>query len=161
MIGEHFGRLDVSVMDFGCGWCETLSYFKEEGMECYGIDTTPEAIEYGRSLGLNVEVSNLQDLNPFQRKFDVLLMQNVLEHLADPVAVVAEIHKNLLNPGGLFIIDVPNEFNEFQVAGKEVNNLEEWWVAPPAHLNYFSSDSLQALLQGKALLFLIKWLLFR
>lgn len=149
IIKAHFGRTDVAVMDFGCGWCETLAYFKDQGMSCFGIDTTPEAIEYGRSLGLEVEVSDLKVLNPFNRTFDVVLMQNVLEHLSDPVAVVAEISSKLLNPGGLFIIDVPNEFNEFQVAGKEVNSLEEWWVAPPAHLNYFNPDSLQSLLEGE------------
>lgn len=148
-IESHFGRLDVSVMDFGCGWCETLAYFKKQGMSCFGIDTAPEAIEYGRSLGLNVEVSDLKEINPFGRKFDVVVMQNVLEHLADPIASVAEINNELLNPGGLFIVDVPNEFNEFQVAGKEVNDLNEWWVAPPAHLNYFNRDSLKALLEGE------------
>ena len=140
---------DISVMDFGCGWCETLLFFKEHGLNCYGLDTTPEAIEYGKSKKLNVEISDLVNINPFGRKFDVFLMQNVLEHLADPVSFIEEVYSDVLNDGGLLIIDVPNEFNDFQVAGKEVNQLSEWWVAPPAHLNYFSADSLSSLVEGK------------
>ena len=40
------------------------------------------------------------------------------------------------------------EFNAFQVCGQKVHKLPEWWVAPPAHLNYFSNDSLCRLLAG-------------
>lgn len=147
MIHQHFSGRSVSVLDFGCGWCESLLYLKEKGMDCYGLDTTPEAIDYGRKCGLTVEVSDLKVINPFDRKFDVLLMQNVLEHLSDPVEFIQRVNDEVLNPGGLFIIDVPNEFNEFQVAGKEVHNLDEWWIAPPAHLNYFDGDSLTALVE--------------
>jgi len=149
IIESHFGRSDVSVLDFGCGWCESLVYLKGRGMQCYGVDTTPEAIAYGRSMGLDVQVADLKTINPFGRKFDVLLMQNVLEHLADPVGFVEAVKSEVLVEGGLFIVDVPNEFNEFQVAGKEVNQLDEWWVVPPAHLNYFDADTLKNLIEDK------------
>lgn len=137
----------IAIYDFGCGWCETLNFFKNKGYECYGIDTAPGAIEHGKTLGLNVEISDLEDINPFHRKFDVVLMQNVLEHLAKPEDTIKKLHSEVLEDCGLLIIDVPNEFNDFQVAGKELHNLDEWWVAPPAHLNYFTVDSLRQLLE--------------
>lgn len=146
-IESRINKSNISLYDFGCGWCETLIYFKERGYECYGIDTAPEAINHGKEFGLNVEISDLVDINPFQRRFDVVLMQNVLEHLASPEITLKKIYDEVLNEGGLLIIDVPNEYNTFQVVGKEVNKLEEWWVAPPAHLNYFTVDSLRSLLQ--------------
>lgn len=149
IIEKHFKRSDVSVMDFGCGWCETLCYLRDKGMDCYGLDTTPEAIAHGKEQGLTVAVSDLKDINPFGKKFDVLLMQNVLEHLSDPEGFIERVYDEVLVEGGLFIIDVPNEFNEFQVAGKEVHALPEWWVAPPAHLNYFDADSLVSLVEDK------------
>ena len=74
-----------------------------------------------------------------------------LEHLAAPDQVIETVHDQLLNPGGIVIIDVPNEFNTFQVAGQHLHNLAEWWVCPPNHLNYFSHKSLQALVEDKHL----------
>ena len=45
------------------------------------------------------------------------------------------------------VIDVPNEFNEFQLTGRDTHKLNDWWIAPPNHLNYFSRDSLVNLLE--------------
>lgn len=145
-IEEAFPGKKLKVFDFGCGWCETIALFHLRGHECYGIDTATEAIEHGVKSGFNVAVSDLVSLNPFAKKYDLVIMQNVLEHLADPEAVITEIYSTMLNEGGIIYIDVPNEFNAFQVAGEKLHRLGEWWVAPPAHLNYFSADSIQRLL---------------
>ena len=37
---------------------------------------------------------------------------------------------------------------DVQTAGRDVHGLTDWWVAPPAHLNYFSKDTLVNLLEG-------------
>ena len=50
--------------------------------------------------------------------------------------------------GSLLQIEVPNEFNPFQMAAQKLHDLDEWWVAPPAHLNYFSKASLQCLCEA-------------
>jgi hypothetical protein len=34
------------------------------------------------------------------------------------------------------------------MAGRDLHQLSDWWVVPPAHLNYFSKDSLVNLLEG-------------
>ncbi len=149
IIESHFGSNDIAVFDFGCGWCETLRLMRDRGMRCYGLDTAPEAIAYGKSIGLEVRVSDLKVINPFDRKFDVLIVQNVLEHLSNAESFVEQAAEDVLVPGGLLIIDVPNEFNALQLTGREVNSLDEWWVAPPAHLNYFSRVSLRALVEDK------------
>ncbi|MEK7413646.1 MAG: class I SAM-dependent methyltransferase, partial [Planctomycetota bacterium] len=36
----------------------------------------------------------------------------------------------------------------FQVAGQKMHQLQPWWVAPPAHLNYFSASTLSNTLSG-------------
>ena len=138
----------LSILDIGCGWGQALIYFKQKGFQCYGFDPAPEAIEYAKKEGLTVQVAGLDKMNVFEKKFDVVILFNVLEHLQDPVRVVEEIKSSVLKPGGLLIIDVPNEFNDFQVVGQKVHELTEWWVAPPAHLNYFSKSTLCKLLEG-------------
>jgi 2-polyprenyl-3-methyl-5-hydroxy-6-metoxy-1,4-benzoquinol methylase len=139
----------MSVLDVGCGWAQTLLYMKGRGAECYGFDPADEAIEHGRQSGLNVVKAGMDRMDVFDgKRFDIVMLMTVLEHLADPVAVLAEIRDRVLKPGGILIIEVPNEFNAFQVCGQKVNSLHQWWFAPPAHLNYFSGNTLRQLLAG-------------
>lgn len=140
---------DLSVLDVGCGWAQTLLYFKSRGADCYGFDPADEAIEHGRKTGLNVVKAGMDRMDVFGgKRFDVVMLMNVLEHLGDPVAVLKEIREKVLAPNGVLVIEVPNEFNAFQVCGQKINNLHQWWVAPPGHLNYFSGQTLRRLLEG-------------
>jgi 2-polyprenyl-3-methyl-5-hydroxy-6-metoxy-1,4-benzoquinol methylase len=139
----------MTVLDVGCGWAQTLLYMKEHGAECFGFDPAPEAVEYARGKGLNVRRAGMDTVEVFTgQRFDVVMLLNVLEHLADPEAVMQEIRAKVLRAGGILVIEVPNEFNAFQVAGQRTHGLPEWWVAPPGHLNYFSASTLRALLEG-------------
>jgi 2-polyprenyl-3-methyl-5-hydroxy-6-metoxy-1,4-benzoquinol methylase len=139
----------LRILDVGCGWAQALLYFKNKGMDCYGFDPAPEAIEYGLRKGLSVQHAGIDRMDVFGSiKFDVVMLKNVLEHLPNPFEVLKEIHQKVLKEGGLLIIDVPNEFNVFQTAGRDVHGLGDWWVAPPGHLNYFSKDTLVNLING-------------
>lgn len=139
----------LDMLDVGCGWAQALLFFADKGVNCYGFDPAPEAIDYGLSKGLNVKHAGMDSMDVFgNKRFDVVMLNNVLEHLADPVQVMKEIHQKVLVPGGIIIIDVPNEFNNFQTAGRDTHNLDNWWIVPPCHLNYFSRETLGNLLKG-------------
>ena len=151
-ISEILGKPleSLNLLDVGCGWSQALLFFSSKGMDCYGFDPAPEAIKYGISKGLKVKHAGMDCMNVFEnQKFDVVMLKNVLEHLANPVKVLDEIRKDVLNPGGLIVVDVPNEFNTFQVAGRDLHGLNSWWVAPPGHLNYFTNETLVSLLVGR------------
>ena len=137
-----------TILDVGCGWAQALLFFKDKGFDCYGFDPAIEAVEYGCRKGLKIKHAGLDGMNVFDdKKFDMVTMFNVLEHLADPVNSIKQI-KEILKPNGILAIDVPNEFNDFQTAGRDVHGLNDWWIAPPNHLNYFSKDSLVNFLQS-------------
>lgn len=139
----------VSILDIGCGWGQTMQYLAEKGAHCSGFDPAPEAVTYVQSCGLECVQAGMERMDVFTgRRFDVVLLMNVLEHLADPVQVIKDIHRLVLLDGGVLVVEVPNEFNAFQVAGQALHGLHQWWVAPPAHLNYFSASSLRRLLEA-------------
>ena len=139
----------LRILDVGCGWAQALLHFKTKGMVCYGFDPAPEAIEYGLSKGLNVKHAGIESMDVFEGvQFDVVMLKNVLEHMPRPFEALKEIREKVLVKGGLLIIDVPNEFNVFQTAGRDVHGLDDWWVAPPGHLNYFSNETLCRLVSG-------------
>lgn len=139
----------LSVLDIGCGWGQTMKYLAAKGARCSGFDPAPEAVAYVQSIGIECVRAGMEKMDVFEgRRFDVVLLINVLEHLSDPVEVIQGIHNTVLAEGGVLVVEVPNEFNAFQVAAQELHGLAPWWVAPPAHLNYFSVSSLTALLRG-------------
>lgn len=139
----------TSILDIGCGWGQTMKYLAQKGAICAGFDPAPEAVAYVKSCGLECEQAGMERMDVFgNRQFDVVMLMNVLEHLADPVKVINEIKATVLAPDGILVIEVPNEFNAFQLAGQDLHQLHQWWVAPPAHLNYFNPETLAALLSG-------------
>jgi 2-polyprenyl-3-methyl-5-hydroxy-6-metoxy-1,4-benzoquinol methylase len=138
-----------TILDVGCGWGQAMLYWASKGAQCFGFDPAPEAVDYVRSRGLECVPAGMERMDVFGgRRFDVVTLMNVLEHLADPVGVMQEIRTKVLAPNGLLVIEVPNEFNAFQLAGQKLHDLHQWWVAPPAHLNYFSATTLAETLRG-------------
>lgn len=137
----------AEILDVGCGWGLALQFFKKKGYDCYGFDPAKEAVEYGCKKGLKIKHAGLKSLDVFDgKKFDIISLFNVLEHMSDPAEVIKQI-KKIIKKNGILVIDVPNEFNEFQLSGRDTHKLNDWWIAPPNHLNYFSRDSLVNLLE--------------
>lgn len=145
---EFFGDKEFNLFDIGFGYAQALLYFKNKGVAVSGLDPAPQGVEYARAHGLDVYQAGIEDFSCVgERRFDVVMLLNVLEHLRHPQETLGSIQKQLLKPGGLLVIEVPNEFNDFQTAAVDEYGLEEWWVCPPHHLNYFSTTSLKQLLK--------------
>ena len=145
---DYFGRLEgLSIFDIGFGFGQALLYFRERGLIVSGLEPALEGVEYVRSQGLNVFQASIEDLSCVgSQRFNIVTIFNVLEHLRHPAETLTNIREKLLEPGGLLVIDVPNEFNDFQTIVNAEYNLSEWWVCPPNHINYFSVSSIKHLL---------------
>ena len=74
----------------------------------------------------------------FDRKFDVIAMFHVLEHLEDPHAMLTTI-RSLLVPDGLLLIEVPNLMGPWRMPPGEFFRIE--------HLSNFSPRTLLQLLR--------------
>lgn len=79
-------------------------------------------------------------------KFDWINLDNVLEHMPEPLEVLARLRKHL-NPGGFIYIDVPNE--SFFGMRYRINDLVRGFAKPPTfpgHINLFTSRTLKAVI---------------
>jgi SAM-dependent methyltransferase len=138
-------RLSRRLLDVGSGPGFFLQTAKERGWRVLGIEPSRQAAAHARDLGLEV-VEGLfnADTAPGLGRFDVVHLNNVLEHVADPVELLA-LARELLDKGGLLCLNVPNDFSPFQASARAALNLREWWAAPPHRLNYFDFESLSLL----------------
>ena len=147
---EHFGAIrGLSLFDVGFGFAQALLYFRAKGMHVSGLEPSPEGVKYALSQGLEVFQSGIEDFSCVgAKRYDIVTLLNVLEHLRSPAETLKNIRQGLLKHNGLLIVDVPNEFNDFQTVANAEYGLKEWWICPPTHINYFSVNSLKALLSA-------------
>ena len=103
---------DNVMLELGAGTGNTLLKAKEMGIakEVVGIDViqVPGSNQTHPDIDRFI-VGDLDtlDLDFPEKKFDVIIGGDVLEHLLDPWTVVARLRK-YLKPGGLFITAIPN-----------------------------------------------------
>jgi SAM-dependent methyltransferase len=138
----------VTVADVGCGFGYWLKYLAEHGLKGYGVEPVQEGINHCRSLGLEGYCVPIEALTrpPQAGRVALVTMINVLEHLREPADILKAFRASWLEPGGYVLLRVPNEFNPLQVTADRLHGLNQWWVVPPQHINYFSRESLLALL---------------
>jgi SAM-dependent methyltransferase len=104
------GRL----LDWGCGWGQVTALLRERGVDVRPYDYRPEEPAAGEApLERYPEIvctfSPEPVALPFEDgSFDAVLSCGVLEHVQDPAASLAELHR-VLRPGGrLYITKLPN-----------------------------------------------------
>lgn len=134
------------VLDIGCGNGEFLEAFVKRGWRAVGVEPGADYAANARARGIDVVQALLTEAVARELgTFDVVVLAHVLEHLPEPEQMV-QLIRELLVPGGIFYCEVPNDFNPFQLAAQEAQNLPAWWIALPDHLNYFSIESLGSFL---------------
>jgi SAM-dependent methyltransferase len=140
--GEHSAAAawvprNVAVLDIGCGAGEALAYHEERGCTVRGVEADEHAVRLARARGLTVEHGTFDPVAHAPASYDVVTLDQVLEHFVDPLAALRGVHA-VLRPGGTAILSTPNAASVVaRVAG------DRWihWHAP-YHLHLFSRASL-------------------
>lgn len=145
-INSHFNNNVGRALDIGSGPGGFLIAAQKYGWDAVGIEPGKLAVDYCKSLGLTIiEGFFNKSLAKTLGKFDLIHLSKVLEHISNPHELV-QTSVELLNDGGLIVITVPNDFNDFQNALINSGKYKEWWVVPEHHINYFNFTSLEEIL---------------
>lgn len=140
--GQKFGFLDVGA---GEGWA--LAYFIEKDFVVSGLDYSDYGCKTHNPVCLDKMITgdiyiNLDKLIEKTKTFDLILLDNVLEHVLDPLALLVKL-RNLLNQRGVLIIEVPNDFSIAHHHLLENSYISRpFWIMMPDHLSYFNRDGL-------------------
>jgi SAM-dependent methyltransferase len=134
-----------TLLDVGCSGGLLLEYAAAQGWEGVGIEPSELAVAEAREHGVVVHHGLYQNVELPCASFDVIHSKLLAEHIRDPRGFFVWASR-LLRPGGVLTVHVPNDFNPLQLAARDELRLHDWWVAPPLHLNYFSFESLERLL---------------
>ena len=131
------GRL---LLDVGCGEGTKLGEFRDRGWKVVGIDFSTAVLKMA-SAGNPKIAFILADAHalPFEEKsFDVIRVDNVIEHIPETVLLLSKL-RALLKPGGRLYVYVPNsDAWSVRLFSEAALN---YWI--PFHIHFFGSGSLR------------------
>lgn len=103
----RFAPAPGRLVEGGPGACGNLRRFREVGYEVLGLDASPEAVAHGVSVGLDVRVHDLEQRWPVaDGSARAVVLLDVIEHLAEPVATLRRA-RDALSEDGRLLVTVP------------------------------------------------------
>jgi SAM-dependent methyltransferase len=129
-----------SVLDIGCGCGSFLDLAKQNGLATAGMELNPPAIESSRRKGHSIYTCGLADLEREigRRRFDLITIFEVLEHVSDPVQLLSDA-AGWLSPSGYLAVTVPNRNGVHRLFEMDPH---QW---PPHHLSRWRRRDLKEL----------------
>jgi SAM-dependent methyltransferase len=128
-----------TILDVGCGTGFALDAARERGLQTYGLEITASAADDARARGHTVFSLLLHELSAeWDGQFDLISLNQLLEHVPDPVVLVKDCVR-LLSPRGVIAIAVPSS--------EGVLRWHPWLAAnwPPHHLSRWRSKDFYSL----------------
>jgi len=126
-----------TMLEVGCALGYGIAVFKDFGYDIYGTDISEYAVERAIADGgepKRFAVADAQAPNPFQKRFDLVVSLQVVEHLPDEGAGVRCL-ADAVNEGGHLVLATPNPasvswYRRYQADPTHVNeHPPEHWTA--------------------------------
>lgn len=149
----------ASLLDIGCDTGSLLCVARDEfGMQVTGLEISEQAAEVARSRhGLDVVVGTMESTGLAPDSFHYITMIDLIEHVADPVALLKSARR-LLRPGGRLYIVTPNHDALIHSIGIALDRIAGRLSQPlidhlyiPWHEFYFDARSMAAALRAAGL----------
>jgi 2-polyprenyl-3-methyl-5-hydroxy-6-metoxy-1,4-benzoquinol methylase len=138
--GSAFRRVpkNVRVLDVGCGFGQSLGYHKARGCDVYGVEADENIRRVADRFGFKVLVGLFEDSIYEDGFFDYVTMDQVIEHVTDPVSTLRAVAR-ILKTGGTAILSTPN------AGGWGAKLFGRRWINwhAPYHMQFFSRRSMR------------------
>lgn len=145
------------LLEVGCAGGSFLMAASERGWKSVGVEVSQYACEQARQLGLDIFCGELSYAKLPSRFFDVVYLQDVIEHVPDPGACLKEIAR-ILKTDGILVMFVPTYIETvlnkvwilLSTAKQSIRGLmgkrSGWYMEKPYHLYEFMPCTLNELL---------------
>lgn len=143
-------RSSGTLLDIGTGDGYFL-YFAKNIFSVEATEISKRGADYAGARGHNVHLGTVFDADFDGRKFDVITLWHVLEHLPAPGQVLNKV-KSLLKPDGLLVIAVPNETRPLwsaRISRRRIRPFGRLSRQQEIHLVHFTPASLKRLLEQR------------
>lgn len=131
------------MLDVGSALGDSLLEAKRLGWkDLYGVELSQFAAGESRKRGLDIRTGTLVSAKYASDFFDIVTLQDVIEHVADPSDEMKEIYR-ILKPGGFVFVVTPD------IGGFWHKALGPLWYhyKPGEHIMYFSQATLARVLK--------------
>lgn len=127
------------VLDLGVGDGALLKYMIDRtGIEGYGLDVAPKAVEFCRQQGLNVDLADVnKPLQQFIKEpFDYVILSEIIEHIPEPETLLNDL-RPYARKG--IIVSVPNTgFYQHRLRLLFGKFPLQWLITPGEHLRFWT-----------------------
>jgi 2-polyprenyl-3-methyl-5-hydroxy-6-metoxy-1,4-benzoquinol methylase len=145
------------VLDVGCGagrFADGLKQGRQQGgpaLEIWGVELDPQAAALAEKILDRVLAGDALTVLPElpRGRFDCVVMNDVIEHVAEPAELLARVAP-LLAPGGRLVASIPNVryfFNVVDLACRGRWEYTDEGILDRTHLRFFTRSSIIKLLQ--------------
>ena len=93
-----------------------VSQFRQFSDDVYGVDIDPDKIAQASEWLPNLRVSPAEELPFADESFDLILLNEVIEHVDDDRRTIVEAYR-VLAPGGHIVVYAPNRLYPFETHG--------------------------------------------
>jgi len=143
---DPVGDSKIKVLDFGCGWGNWLSNLENINIvEAYGYDINQFKVDHVKKRGLYAS-TDYQEIFE-QGPFDIIVCNDVIEHVDQPIKIVSEI-SSLMKDGSVLHAAVPR-FTKKDIK-KSVRLMEKGKRLKAFHLghiNYLTPQSFEKIMR--------------
>jgi len=132
----------LKILDVGCGGGNFLSGLDSSLFEKYGVEINKKGYKRCLEKGFKVYNQELTDIDFQDKKFDIVTLWHVLEHIEKPMGLLNGIN-HILKNNGVLILDTPNTNSLGFKYGRE-----NWFhLDSPRHLILYNRKSINWLLK--------------
>lgn len=137
-----------TALDIGCGAGRLVNALAPicKSVLGYEGDRAMAAHASTHAVGDHIQIINRLFLPEVENtSAHLVTMSHVLEHVPHPSNFLRQVAENIMDPGGFFFIEVPNDPEHW------VRKQISWKIRGLAHLNFFTEASLKATVEESGL----------